>query len=116
MSCAGDCCVAFPISAPLSKLWVKQDVEDGLDILAMLVPLTLDEARDRRARFGVDQPVSERNGPYYRCVHWDEDTRLCTNYEGRPGMCRYYPYDEPCEHGCACEAGRPPLLWKGDQA
>jgi Fe-S-cluster containining protein len=116
MPCAGDCCVAFPLSSPLSNLWVNQGVEDGLDILMMIVPLTLEEAANRRARFGVDQAIVDDGGPYYRCIHWDETTRLCTNYDNRPAMCRYYPYGHPCEHGCGCEQGRPPLVWEGDYA
>jgi hypothetical protein len=27
----------------------------------------------------------------FRCPHWDTETRLCTIYESRPGVCRMFP-------------------------
>ena len=27
----------------------------------------------------------------FRCTHFDEETRSCTCYESRPGLCRDYP-------------------------
>jgi Fe-S-cluster containining protein len=114
--CNGACCVAFPISCTLEELRERDTIEDQVDLLAMLVPLTHEEAADRRARFGVELPVRDEDPAYFRCVHWDETTRLCGNYENRPGMCRWYPYEQRCEHGCDCDAGRPPRLWQGDQA
>lgn len=130
MSCTGSCCVAFPIRplsrapfadlAPLTQLWVNQYIEDGLDLLAMLVPLTHEEAVERRARFGADQVLVDPDTTYFRCVHWDETTRLCTNYENRPGMCRAYPYSDhggQCDYGgCDCDCDRAPRVWEGDYA
>jgi Fe-S-cluster containining protein len=117
--CTGACCAAFPMGASnkngsalgelglLARLWVDPDITDGLDILAMIVPLTHEEAIERRARFGGNQLDVDPEAQYYRCVHWDEDTRLCRNYENRPGMCRDYPYGNGCDHGCDCEGARP---------
>lgn len=82
----------------------------------MLIPISHQEAVDRRARFGVDLPVHADDGPFFRCRHWDETTRLCGIYDTRPAMCRDYPYGQPCEHGCSCQARRLPILWEGDQA
>lgn len=115
MSCTGDCCVAFPIGRSRADLWIDQNIEDGLDILAMLVPLTIQEARERRERFGLPAPTDETR-EYFRCVHWDDGTRLCTNYDARPSMCRWYPYGRECEFGCGCDCDRAPRVWEGDYA
>jgi len=37
---------------------------------------------------------------FYRCTHWDAETGLCQIYEFRPLMCRTYPDDNRCDHGC----------------
>lgn len=29
---------------------------------------------------------------YFRCRHFDPDTRRCTDYDNRPAMCRDYPW------------------------
>lgn len=119
MACLGDCCVAFPLSRTLDDLRdpARDFGDDAPKLLAMLVPLTHHEAVERRARFGVDKPALSEDRAYYRCIHWDETTRLCGNYEDRPGMCSRYPYGNGCDHGCNCrgEASNP-LLWEGDQA
>lgn len=31
-------------------------------------------------------------GANYECIHFDKRERRCTNYEGRPEMCRGYPW------------------------
>lgn len=127
--CTGSCCAAFPIkrsgagryaelTSPLAWLWVNQDAEDGLDLLAMLVPISYEEACERWDRLTgaegrrPDEPAEH----YFRCVHWDETTRLCTNYENRPGMCRWFPYGRQCEYGCDCDCDRAPRVWEGDYA
>lgn len=100
--CTGQCCVAFPLNAERNEL--------SVELVAMLVSITLEEAAERHARLYPDNPMELRGGPardgqYYRCVHWDEETRLCGIYEARPNMCRYYPgYDDgrACEYGCDC--------------
>lgn len=43
---------------------------------------------------------------YYRCRHFDEETRACLNYDGRPPICRAFPGElransalpPPCEY------------------
>jgi Fe-S-cluster containining protein len=127
VSCSGDCCVAFPLSC--SKDWLGSTRAQDGDLLAfMLREITVQEAADRRARFGVDKPVRDTGQQWFRCIYWDEETRLCGAYENRPAMCRDYPYPPTprtcdklgrpqegagvCEHGCDCQGA--PLLWEGD--
>lgn len=74
-------------------------VEDGDQLVDMLIPLTQDEAVARRDRLGgPDGTLADRD--WFTCRHWDETTRLCTIYPQRPHMCRDYPYEAECEHGC----------------
>jgi Fe-S-cluster containining protein len=122
VSCTGACCVAFPVGASMD--WIRGgDVTDGDLIGFMLRELTTEEAIDRRAEFGVTLPINPEH-TYYRCIYWDESTRLCTAYEDRPMMCTDYPYpwtptngrgfdgNGVCEHDCGCLGS--PLLWEGD--
>lgn len=76
---------------------------EAFTILGMIEPLTFQEVTERASRFGVNKsPNSETR--YYKCRHWDEETRLCTVYEDRPWMCRTYPEtNSGCEHGCDCQ-------------
>lgn len=127
MGCSGDCCVAFTVGATMD--WLRSTkVTDG-DLLGfMLRSLTTQEAADRRARFGVEQPITE-DMQYYRCIYWDEETRRCGAYSNRPSfMCGDYPYPpQPnttnkhgqarkgagvCEHGCDCKGA--PLLCESE--
>lgn len=102
MSCNGDCCVAFPLGAGPDILRSGK-VLDGDMVAFMTRPLTDEEARERRARFGLAAPTV--GTVYHRCVYWDEQTRLCGAYEHRPDMCRRYPYGRECDHGCDCTDG-----------
>jgi hypothetical protein len=31
---------------------------------------------------------------YYRCIHYDPETRLCMDHENRPPLCRNFPWPE----------------------
>jgi Fe-S-cluster containining protein len=122
--------VAFPIRvngsgrfdglSARAQLWVNPDIEDGLDLLAMLVPISYEEARERWQRLAgvpADQIRAEDPGQeLFRCIHWDEHTRRCLNYENRPAMCRWFPYGQACEYGCDCDCDRAPRVWEGDYA
>jgi Fe-S-cluster containining protein len=101
-ACNGRCCAVFHLSRPADKLdELRETVIDGAKIADMAIALTVDEAIARRERFEIPPPRSnETAGGWYTCRHWDEATRLCTIYEERPEMCRDYPYDAECEHGC----------------
>lgn len=123
MGCTGACCAAFPMGATLD--WARSgEVTDGDLIGFMLREITPADAEKRRAPFLHAQPINPEE-VYYRCIYWDEETRLCTAYENRPYyMCGEYPYPPTptrcdslgrpegiagmCEHGCDCKGA--PLL------
>jgi Fe-S-cluster containining protein len=46
-------------------------------------------------------PGTASHGNYYSCKHFDRESRNCTIYEIRPGMCRDYPYRSTCNYA-AC--------------
>lgn len=71
----------------------------------MLRSLTFVEVLERDQTFGVTRERDSESA-YYRCIYWDETTRLCGAYENRPEMCRSYPYGKACEHGCDCKDGK----------
>src|ERR1035441_4571190 len=93
----------------------------------MLRPLSTEQAEARRLEFGIDKAV-QPDAQHYKCIYWDEDTRLCGAYGDRPQMCSEYPYPLTpantdawgrtknehgigagvCDHGCDCKGA--PLL------
>ena len=112
--CDGSCCAAFVISASLDEVALSR-IPDRFDLVAMLESISQDEARERWDRFadGYRPPsTADPDAQYYRCVHWDETTRLCGNYERRPAMSRHFPYgrERGCEYGCDCANDRPIAL------
>lgn len=69
----------------------------------MLIPLTVEEARARAAKFGGNPRILKRKaGHHFTCRHWDEETRLCGAYNERPAMCSEYPYGNVCELADGC--------------
>lgn len=96
-TCEGGCCAVFFYHGP------EEAVSDDQKFIAdMLIPLTIEEAKARLERFGLDPRPSldddERwEGRAFTCRHWDEESRLCTVYSQRPKMCRDFPYDKDCE-------------------
>lgn len=103
--CTGQCCAAFPLT--ITDADDLSGVVDGEQIRSMIVPITAEEAVERMARLYPDSPVEMRDvdKQWYRCIHWDEETRLCKIYEDRPQMCRDYPgYRDgtACDYGCDC--------------
>lgn len=129
MACDGGCCVVFSINNTLDRARAGGHridvpvVRDGDMLGFMLREITREEAQARAEKFGVGMPedLSKR---LYKCIYWNEDTRLCGAYENRPAMCSEYPYPlselhEPermhagkCDHGCDCKGA--PLVWLGD--
>lgn len=111
MPCDGSCCVAFPVSSTPDELVGMGDhpidihhpgnALEAFTIAGMIEPLGLPEVRERASRFGLDKDPNEETR-YYKCRHWDEANRLCTIYDERPWMCRTYPNEGVCEHGCDC--------------
>jgi Fe-S-cluster containining protein len=112
MGCSGVCCAAFPWKRSPAQLVVYPAEAGGSTqaesryIADMLVPLSPEQAKARHERFGVGYARTEygravASGRYwYTCKHWNEDTKLCGAYDDRPMMCREFPYDNECEHGC----------------
>jgi Fe-S-cluster containining protein len=105
VACAGQCCAVFPVGgltyAELEERYHR--VHDGDTIFDMVRPLAHQEAVARARQFAPDAERDLRDGkPYFRCVRWDEKTRLCTRYDERPDMCSDYPYEWECDHtGCS---------------
>lgn len=109
--CTGACCAAFYMKYTIRDFKRKADsIEDGAYIADMVIPLTVEQARERAEKFGGTLRVLVRDkGHHYTCRHWDEKTRLCTAYEERPRMCREFPYDEKgCTLGTGCCFVLPP--------
>lgn len=109
MSCAGRCCAVFALPTDaIPRLEAGANGDDGPFILDMIVPLTPTKARSRLKRLGYDddpdvtKPAGKR---WFTCRHWDEETRLCDEYNQRPEMCRDFPYGLDCPHGCSCTDG-----------
>jgi Fe-S-cluster containining protein len=62
------------------------------------------------------QPWRGRNGSplrfYFRCRHFDEESRRCLNYDDRPPLCRAFPF-----HGAPPMPGQalpPPCSFRAD--
>jgi Fe-S-cluster containining protein len=110
MPCDGTCCVAFTLSKHPGELVMGPAIDDPgsvvetFTLLGMLEPLTVEQARGRRARLGGHEPNPRAtDGEYFSCRHWDETTRLCSIYARRPWMCRWYPNSGQCDLGdCDC--------------
>lgn len=107
-TCAGACCAVFPMHLGQATFTNGRELRpDNEYILDMLIPLTRRQALARSRRLGYPDPPNY--GPKYglfTCKHWDEETRLCGDYENRPAMCRDYPYGRPCERGCGYQVER----------
>ena len=75
-------------------------------LIDMLIPLTPKQASERHTEFGGTDDTRFKwadRGHHYTCRHWDEETRLCTDYENRPPMCSNFPYgrEDGCPFGCS---------------
>ena len=101
-TCDGQCCAVFSMSQAQTMFRAKgklrAEAEYALD---MLIPLTRRQALARTRRLGYpDPPKYPPEYNLFTCKHWDEETRLCGDYENRPAMCRDYPYGRTCDRGC----------------
>lgn len=46
----------------------------------------------------IEKGPAENGNMLHTCKYWDRETRLCTIYDTRPGLCRRFPIlDQPCE-------------------
>lgn len=111
-SCSGACCAVFYLPLTLRDFGRRVAagvIEDGEYILDMLIPLTVEKARERAAKFGGVGHITKRKaGHHFTCRHWDEETRRCKEYAKRPRMCREYPYGDDCSLGVGCGYVLPP--------
>ena len=123
-TCDGRCCAAFPLSWEVAgpdgiASWYDPDGDPLVErhfIADMLVPLNLPEAITRWTELELGPiPKWIEHSPQnlYTCRHWDTDTRLCTQYDNRPWLCRAYPYTQDCQHeGCTYRS--PLSYWIGE--
>lgn len=115
-ACKGSCCAVFTFLDPADPRF--DNTADADFIRDMLIPLDLVEAADRLAALDIEPPYGDEahygwdgfslTQPERRlatCRHWDTETRLCTAYDQRPAMCRFYPYGNECDYGCGYELG-----------
>jgi Fe-S-cluster containining protein len=97
--CTGHCCRVFSLpNSPkeVASKEFREGVVDGEIISDMVIPLDY-------------EPLEDDGKPYrwfYTCKHFDGEN--CTNYEGRPMMCRTYPDGGKCvQLGCTmCQKGK----------
>lgn len=76
--------------------------EEAAKLIDMLIPLPNKEGHTLSV------------GGYYTCRHLNTETGDCMNYEGRPDMCRDYPYGEACTFKeCTSEQARNPPAREG---
>lgn len=112
--CTGHCCKAFTLPYSIEEVRAKVargNVTDGEIIVDMLIPLYAglysDMPPDLRAKVDKIAASNRTDEPafVYTCRHFDGQN--CTNYEGRPDMCRAYPYGVKCSYrGCEWTAAR----------
>lgn len=61
----------------------------------------------------VNTPQYVGRGEYrYRCKHFNKKTRLCSIYEIRPWMCRYYPGPGGCNYAACTLKGQKQKKWE----
>lgn len=66
---------------PMSRRVVK---ELQPDLLHLMVPPP--HMVNARLRAGTVIPF------YYSCKNWDSETKMCTDYENRPNLCKGFPW------------------------
>ena len=115
VTCGGQCCAVFTVQKNVWEPKRRKRIEDGAFIADMLVAITAEEAADRVRRFGSTYEPKVDGRVWFKCRHWDEETRLCGVYEGRPYMCRDYPYEGECDHSCGYALDLPQLLIRNER-
>lgn len=119
--CTGHCCESFSFMAPDKfAAYVEEhpDSAEALTIDAMLIYLGEFDANpvhadtvprpewDPNANNIVISEIAPDRAHFYTCRHFDRDSGNCGNYEGRPSMCRRYPYTTCNFAGCSWQAAR----------
>lgn len=95
-------CCCHPVSLPYTQREYAQllpgtiDEEDRQFVLSELRQLKKREglalAPWLRGHMLADKHGQPVDVVFYECKHFDVETRRCTNYENRPGMCRDFPW------------------------
>lgn len=95
-TCSGACCAVFPYTSGLPEIHRRADAGCGQSrkLVDMLIELAPGEAVERAEKYGVDFSPYHDDGnagvaaeqSLYTCSWWDEETRLCTNYDDVPGL------------------------------
>jgi Fe-S-cluster containining protein len=129
-TCAGHCCDGFRLPyrkhellralrfkrlfdrfGPSEKLlgWVLDPRKSAGRLFPIRLRVLLEDI-EKMALLFYEKPVgtkdwngntSTEDNPVMSCVRWDRLTRLCTDYENRPQVCRGYPYGDTCKvKGC----------------
>lgn len=100
--CNGNCCQDFILSySPAYMETLKENGNDDERHTAGMV-IYLGYYDTDPDLFPEDHKRYEGNDAHhYTCKHFDTKTRLCTDYENRPNMCRSYPNGIACTFkGC----------------
>jgi Fe-S-cluster containining protein len=101
--CTGKCCAAFHLPSYDRLMEDPLRIEDGMEIVTMILPLSIEEAKAVQEEEGLDFGLKD---PLFTCRWWNKETRLCMNYDHRPRMCQNYPYENECSHGCGFCGGK----------
>lgn len=103
----GACC--DPVVLPYSRAEVQRSMPGEWDdprtrdfVLNDLTPIRRRDGLQRAAYLSSGVTVLGAPGTpgavvlawsfFYECRHFDQESRRCTNYEGRPDVCREYPW------------------------
>ncbi len=123
--CTGHCCRRFFLGVSLDELRAELERVDRGEssrynptelriVVPMLVLLEENVDPDEVDNFVKHDPPRERavsRGYWYTCRHLNVMTGDCTNYEGRPNMCRDYPYGGACNYAeCTWDDGKNPPI------
>ena len=114
---------SMAIMGARARRWVLRHgatryLQDLLQITSMVVPLgpstyqippclvAIDQARRRRR--GRPEIAYTEIQQRFTCRWHDPESGDCTIYSARPGMCRDYPYGQPClAPGCTASEATP---------
>jgi Fe-S-cluster containining protein len=105
----GDCCRAIAVPATKKRVREGNFGEDGWFILRHWHPISRAEAERRLPRIG-----RMRRDPgvrFYACDQFDAERNLCMAHDGRPDVCRGFPFygGDPL-HWALDDEGRVDLL------
>jgi len=120
----GMCCCAVTLTFGMENILKKLKEEENNDLRFMVenfVEISKEEAIKRNPYL---KNVKEKF-KFYKCLKWDEKTKLCTDYENRGITCKNYPfgycdkinlnmffYSEECGHRIDYDIYKMKLLYK----